>query len=289
MAMFFIFMPPAELTKKFRRHSEVSYLDVGHGSCSLIQMPGGRRALIDGGALSSPGFDIGERVIAPFLHRKGIGRIDDIVITHPDSDHYNGILAILRRFKVKTLWLSVEEHRVDSWRDLVETARRNRITVNIPAHPAVIFDHGRGALEIIANTTLFKSPESNDKGLVVRYSHGQTRTLFAGDISAAIEHKLVDSKLDLQAEILLAVHHGSAGSNSDQLLTSVRPKLVVVSSGSSLLFPLPSPEVLARCKQYGIEVLPISRTGTITATLEEGRYYIDTFLRTGLVNKKYIR
>ncbi|HKJ64419.1 MAG TPA: ComEC/Rec2 family competence protein, partial [Desulfopila sp.] len=164
-ALFFMVLPPAELTKRFRLESEISYLDVGHGSCSLIQMPGGRRALIDGGALSSPGFDIGERIIAPFLYAKGISRIDDIVITHPDSDHYNGIATIIRRFNVKTLWLSLEVHEVNNWDELIETARKNDVEIKIPAASAVVFDHGRGSLEIIANTAPLKSGSSNDKGL----------------------------------------------------------------------------------------------------------------------------
>ncbi len=277
-ALFFMILPPAELTKRFRLESEISYLDVGHGSCCLIQMPGGRRALIDGGALSSPGFDMGERIIAPFLYAKGISRIDDIIITHPDSDHYNGIATILQRFNVKTLWLSLEVHEVNNWYELIETARRNDVEIKIPATSAVVFDHGRGSLEIIANTALFESGSSNDKSLVVRYSHRQTRTLFAGDISADVERKLVAANLDLRANILLAVHHGSATSNSEKLLAGVQPEVMVVSSGSSTLFSFPSREVLTRCKEFGIKVLPIARTGTVTVTINEKDYRLDTFL-----------
>ncbi|HKJ65120.1 MAG TPA: hypothetical protein VJ969_06935, partial [Desulfopila sp.] len=73
----------------------------------------------------------------------------------------------------------------------------------------------------------------------------------------------------------------SATSNSEKLLADVQPEVMVVSSGSNTLFPLPSPKVLARCKEYGIKVLSIARTGTVTLTINENAYHLDTFLRPG--------
>ncbi len=50
--------------------SEISFLDVGQGSSTFIRLPHGRAVLLDGGNISSPSFDAGESIIAPFLWKK---------------------------------------------------------------------------------------------------------------------------------------------------------------------------------------------------------------------------
>ena len=71
----------------FNPSMKVTYLDVGQGNAALIQFPGSERMLIDGGGFPGSDFDIGEMVVAPFLLRSKILRIDTLVLTHPDADH----------------------------------------------------------------------------------------------------------------------------------------------------------------------------------------------------------
>ncbi|MGZ5498109.1 MAG: ComEC/Rec2 family competence protein, partial [Candidatus Aminicenantales bacterium] len=74
----------------------ITMIDVGQGESLLVEFPGGRTMVIDGGGLASSPFDVGERVVSPVLWRKGITRIDYLVLTHPHPDHLDGLVALAR-------------------------------------------------------------------------------------------------------------------------------------------------------------------------------------------------
>src|SRR4030042_1795631 len=76
-------------------------VDVGQGSAILVRFPGGKRMLVDGGGFYDDSFDVGKSVLAPFLWRERIGRIDTVVLTHPHPDHLQGLLFILENFNVR--------------------------------------------------------------------------------------------------------------------------------------------------------------------------------------------
>ena len=73
----------------------VSLLDVGQGDSLLIELPGGEHWLVDGGG--TPGGDggVGLRVLLPELRRRGISRVDKLIVTHADADHFEGLFAVV--------------------------------------------------------------------------------------------------------------------------------------------------------------------------------------------------
>jgi competence protein ComEC len=82
----------------------VTFLDVGQGDAILVEVPHGPRLLVDGGPGGGARFDVGERVVAPFLWNRGIGRLDVIAATHADADHSGGLAAVLRGLRVGEVW-----------------------------------------------------------------------------------------------------------------------------------------------------------------------------------------
>ncbi len=88
----------------FQKDLRLSFIDVGHGDSILIEFPKGKRMLIDGGGLYEDRFDIGKNVIAPFLWKSKIRRIDTLVLTHPDPDHLKGLIFIASQFSIGQFW-----------------------------------------------------------------------------------------------------------------------------------------------------------------------------------------
>ena len=78
----------------------VTVLDVGQGDCILVETPTGRAMLVDGGGSNDESqvdsTDVGLRTVVPFLHYRGINRLDVVVLTHPHGDHCGGLTAVLR-------------------------------------------------------------------------------------------------------------------------------------------------------------------------------------------------
>ncbi|GAI35368.1 unnamed protein product, partial [marine sediment metagenome] len=79
---------------------KVNFINVGEGDCILIEAPKKYNILIDGGGTPRSTFDVGSKIVIPYLRRKGINKINLLVLTHPHLDHLEGLLPILREFKV---------------------------------------------------------------------------------------------------------------------------------------------------------------------------------------------
>ena len=258
----------------------VTVIDVGHGSASLLEIPGGHVILIDGGGFSdNSSFDIGERVIAPLLWRKKIKTIDTLILTHPNSDHLNGLIYIAKYFSVKNIWTNNEPRDTLGYKKFMaviarksiplavfETMPRNHrfknVKLNIYNPPPNFLNQMR--------TEKWRNPNNNS--LVVQAAMGSVSFLFPGDIETEAEKELV--KLvgkRLASTVLIAPHHGSRTSNSNIFISNVNPDKVIFSSGRNYRFNLPHPAVLTRYRRRGCTIWRTDIHGAIMLSTDGRR------------------
>ena len=280
LIIFLFFFPPAELLKGRITTSEITFLDVGQGSATFLQLPSGKRVLIDGGGgAASSGFNVGEDIIAPFLWQRGVKQLDAIIVTHGDSDHYNGIPFLLQRFRPKVLWVNDRTGHENAWRQMLALAGRLHIDIKIPQQGEELIRGGEAEIVHLGIPGKSGGVRSNDQSLVLRFAHNNLSCLFAGDISSNMESQLVEEKMPLQSTLLLSPHHGSSTSNSELFLKAVNPKTIVVSAGRFRPDNFPTPEVRKRCNELGIKMLITAEQGAITFTSEDviflgkGKFY----------------
>jgi competence protein ComEC len=244
----------------------VTVIDVGHGSASLLELPGGHIILIDGGGFADNStFNIGERVIAPFLWRKKIKTVDTLILSHPNSDHLNGLVYIADYFTVKNIWTNNEPGNTVGYKKFMEVIMSKNIPRPVFEKMARNYRIKNVELNLLYPPPNFMTKRRIDKwrnmnnnSLVVKASMGSTSFLFPGDIQAEAEKelvKLVGSRLS--STVLIAPHHGSRTSNSEIFISKVNPEKVIFSSGRSSRFKLPNSEVL---KRYGDRDCSIWRT-----------------------------
>lgn len=250
---------------------EASFLDVGHGSSTLLQYPSGMNILIDGGGPapgSSGSPSAGERIIAPFLWHKGIRRLDAVVITHPDADHYNGLGFILEHFSPTLLWVRDKNGHDHAFQELIRFASKRNISVAIPAKGQRL-GNDAAYLECLDNLGVdlpLASPNSRhaaNSGLILKACDGSSCTLFPGDIGKNEERRLIELSRDLSADLLLAPHHGSGGSNSPEFLSAVSPRLIVVSAGRSEGGRFPHTSLVRECERRRIPLFTTAGWGTL--------------------------
>jgi competence protein ComEC len=240
----------------------VTILNVGHGSANLVEFTNGRVVLIDGGARSAPGYDCGARIIAPYLWHRGIGKIDDIIITHDDTDHYNGIFTLLSRFKPERLWLPHLDENKPAFTRLVDRARLQGITIITPAAGVIIAGDDE-QISVLGDHRAAGLTSEDDRGLVVRLTSGGKSVLFPGDITTRRELELVAAQTQVRSTILLSPHHGSATSNSPALLSGVSPEWLIISSGTSGYSQFPAKKTLETARELEIPILNTALDGTI--------------------------
>ncbi len=198
-----------------KQNIEVSFPDVGQGDSELIELPSGANILIDGGGTHDNRFDIGRHVLAPYLWNRGIRRLDLVVLSHPQADHMNGLVYILKKFDVAEVWLNGQES--DRWgyqRFMTAIAKRNITKKITSAHdPAVLL--GGAEVRVLHPSAPFRSQDrmghavENDRSLVVRIDYEGHMMLFMGDIGVKAEKELVNSGAIVKCDLIKVPHHGS--------------------------------------------------------------------------------
>jgi competence protein ComEC len=239
--------------KRFHRQDlTLTFLSVGHGDCTVIEFPGSKVMVVDGGGLSAT-FDVGERIVAPYLWSRKIGQVDFFVLTHPDFDHFAGLSFLARAFGPDELWWNGEAGTSRSYEDFWQTVQVERI-------PALTV--GRGFRRVIGGVDVAvlspgegSSGAGNDRSLTLRLRYGGTTALLPGDLEADGETELVATVRDgVKSTILKVPHHGSRTSSTAHFLGAVDPSLAVISAGHDNRFGLPHPSVLAAYESRGIEI-----------------------------------
>ena len=183
-------------------------------------------------------------------------RLDRIVISHQDSDHSGGALAVMAMQPQAEVWTSIPP--------------------NHPMHQSHVMQRcARGQVwqwDGVQFEVLHPNPADYERKLkpnalscVLRVTDGSgVSALLVGDIEAAQERTLVDSQSSsssLAAEWLLVPHHGSATSSSAVFLEAVHPRVAVVQAGYRNRFGHPHAEVMARYDDLGVQVAQSPRCG----------------------------
>jgi competence protein ComEC len=244
----------------------VTYLDVGQGNAALVQFPGNVRMLIDGGGFSGGQFDVGRMVVAPFLLRSKITRIDYLVLTHPESDHMDGLCFIAAHFKPKEFWHNGQRAETNTYRRLMGILRSRKVPMVSPTNWK-----GERLMEGVKVAMLHprKGEEesglkTNDRSLVLKLSYKDRSFLFPGDLEKAGEEEVVlGAGPDLESDVLLAPHHGSRSSSTWPFLKRVRPRVCVISAGEGNAFLFPNPEVLKRLESLGCRIFRTDQAGAV--------------------------
>lgn len=244
----------------------ISFLDVGKGNATLVQLPGAINILIDGGTSGTDDFNVGERVIAPFLWHQKIRKLDAIVITHAHSDHFNGLDHIVSYFKPETLWVNGSESNDPRYGRILALARKHGVTVKIPVDGELI-EESLGNRVFCLKNLHRRQPEDvseNSRSLVLKITGSGRSVILPGDLMEGDGRQyLADEPAGV--DLLLAPHHGSESSATRELAEMLQPEFTIVSGGGSSNDD--SFETEEALQLYGTEIFNVRDQGTITCTI----------------------
>ena len=268
-----------------RQDLRATFLDVGQGSATLFELPGGYCMLVDGGGYPDNAvFDVGARIIAPFLWHKKIKTVETLILTHPNSDHLNGLIYIAEHFNVQNIWSNGEPGKTAGYRQLMKTIRDANITHPVFRQLDRQVEIGGVNIEILNPPPGFleRRPtdpwrDLNNNSLVARFTSGAISLLLCGDITAKAENELVTREGDrLKSTVLFVPHHGSDSSSTPGFIDAVQPRIGIVSAGWQNRYHFPHPAVLKRYHQAKTRLLRTDQDGAISLTTDGLRLSIST-------------
>jgi competence protein ComEC len=271
----------------------ITAIDVGQGESTLVQFPYGKTMLIDGGGFSKSTFDIGEKVVAPVLWKKKIKNLDLVVLTHPHPDHLNGLVSLVKNFKVHEVWTN-GEHTVSEAFEALEGIIEKKGIRNQAVSSAQINREIGGVIMAVLHpppSAVYRSDKPshilmNNHSLVVRLVFKKVSILLTGDICEAAERDLLKNPAILKSTILKVPHHGSKTSSSLPFLKAVDPSIAILSVGDKNIFRLPHPAILKRYRNQGCKLLRTDCDGAISIETNGSAIYLETFLKSGSLNHR---
>jgi len=232
-------------------------LDVGQGQSVLLQA-GNYLTLVDCGG-DSP--DNAGDVAADYLHSLGRNTLDLLVVSHYHTDHANGIPQLLKRVDVSAIALPDVEEDDPLRREILSLAEERGVEVWLIQEDTRV--SLGGAQEFMLYAPLGREGETNELGLTVLATAGDYDVLIPGDMDGQTERLLLDHVRLPDIELLLAGHHGSKYSTTEELLEATRPDLAVISVGKSNSYGHPAPETLERLDRAGAELYRTDLQGTV--------------------------
>lgn len=231
-------------------------LDVGQG-LSVVVRTANHVMVYDTGPAFDEGFDAGAAIVAPFLLDQGLRHIDTLVVSHGDNDHSGG---------------------TDAVRKLITVNKELGALTATPCRAGQKWEWDGVTFEML-------HPDggewtSNNGGCVLRIESGSYAALLPADIEKKAEYRLLSEQLySLQADVLLAPHHGSRTSSTEDFIDAVMPQWVIHSAAWHSQFKHPTPSVVARYAKADAQQVVTGLRGAVTLHVSERGVSAPTFAR----------
>lgn len=264
----------------FPQKLRIFFIDVGQGDSTLIITPDKKTVLIDGGGSDS--FDVGEKVLLPYLLDRRILKIDYVLISHFDNDHCGGILTIMEKVKVKNIIISEQAEHSENYERfkklmihkkirLIEVKKGDKIKIGRYSEFKILFPTSR----------LLSENPLNNNSIVAQFNYNNFKMLFTGDIEKLAEQQILKTeKAEIRADILKVAHHGSKTSSIPEFIKAVRPKIALIGVGKNNTFGHPNQQTIKNLENIKCRIYRTDLQGEIIIKIDQkGRMNVKSKLK----------
>ncbi|MFA6492744.1 MAG: ComEC/Rec2 family competence protein [Patescibacteria group bacterium] len=250
---------------------KVYFLDVGQGDAGYIKTPSGEDILIDGGPNNSVLDGLGK--VMDFGDRE----INLVILTHPHADHINGLVEVLKRYKVDEVWETGVEYPSGSystWQNEILDKKISDKIVKVGDEKSF----GDVKIKILYPLSPIENKNLdnlNNASIVNRLEYKEFSVLFTGDAEKEIQQKILDQ--NIFSTILKVAHHGSNNGLTEDFLKVVQPAVAVISVGKDNTYGHPTSSVINILNQYGVRIYRTDQNGTIEISSDGKGYSIKNY------------
>jgi competence protein ComEC len=241
---------------------------VGNASATVIELPNGGTLIYDIG--SSSDSDVEKWTVGPLLARDHCRRVDAVLLSHANLDHYSGLPDLIARRTVSAVMIPPQFVR-----DSEGNSTARALMSKLNDRPGLLRMIGQGDrlsgtgavnVEVLWPPRDLKVSRSNDDSMVVRVSYAGRRILLCGDVEDYALGQLM-ATTDLRCDVLLLPHHGSVVPSTSAFIRSADPSVCLRSSGR------PITDVLVKALD-GRAILNTADHGSIEVFVAPGQFRV---------------
>lgn len=245
---------------------EMHFIDVGQALSVLVECDG-QYMLYDGGNV-----DDGSLVVS-YLQSQGVEQLEYVFCSHAHEDHVGGLAAALAYFPAYHVYSPVTEASTKCFKDFVKYTQQQGLQVEVPA-VGTTWPLGGATVTMVGPVAQYS--DTNDTSIVLRIEYGSTSFLLTGDMEKTAETDLVNSGVNLRADVLQVGHHGSSTSTGYLFLNAVLPEMGVISCGTGNKYGHPHEETLSILRDAKVDVYRTDLQGTITIGSDGQNFTVGT-------------
>ena len=235
----------------------------------MLRTPHNQYVVLDGGP--------GSNTISQYLRYKGVNNVALVILSHPDSDHINGLYNVIKEFQVETLLVPPDVAHSEELQRLKDLAK-DKGTVIVEGKRGVTLKLQPGiSFQVLApEKDALEGLDVNNASLIVNCAYGKQDFLFTGDVDKEIMEELLP--LNREIEVIKIPHHGSRGSYMENIYQELNPRIAVISVGRDNRYDHPHPEVLQGLEDLGIQIYRTDRQGAVIFSTNGEDLWVKTML-----------
>ena len=179
------------------------------------------------------GGEIASKKISHVLWYLGISAIDEIIISHADSDHFNALTSIIDKFRVGIVSVGPSFANRDNREtaSFYENLKLRGISMR-NVYAGLNATSGNTSFEILyPDQNYSRPPNQNAASVVIRIGYLGKSILLTGDLESPGTEFFLANKDIYPVSVLMAPHHGSPSANPEKLWRRLNPGFVFSSEG----------------------------------------------------------
>ncbi len=249
-----IVMAPLSIGYSNGNTMQVHFIDVGQGDSILIETPGKKTILIDGGPPEA-----GKKVVN-YIKERNIDQIDLLIATHPDVDHIGGLIDVLKQIEVKEVLGSGKRYTTKTYRTYLEQIRMQNIPFSFALENEFIRLDPLLTIQVLNAKAALNN--NNQGSTVLKITYADIKFLFMADVGKGQERHML-KRYDLKADILKVAHHGSKTSSSIEFLQAVQPQIALLTYQKGNRYGHPVSKVITNLNQIKADLYSTAMFGNV--------------------------
>jgi len=237
---------------------EIHFIDVGQADCILIKS-NGKFMLIDAG--NNDDADLIQR----YLKSQNIQELEYVIGTHPHEDHIGSLDTVINNFDIKNIIMPKKATNTNTFEDVVTAIENKKLSITLPK-VGDKYKVGEAEFVILSPVKEEYGSNLNNYSVGILLTYGDNKFIFTGDAEKEVEEDILNTKINVDADLMKMGHHGSTTSNSEEFLEKISPTIAVITCGKDNSYGHPHQEILDTLNKRNIETYRTDLQGNIIVT-----------------------